>query len=52
MLNGQVGLLVLKLGDNVKNFSQMGLNTPGIWFNVGGGSLQNLMAKINGHQMN
>ena len=40
MLNGQVGLLVLKLGDNVKNFSQMGLNTPGIWFNVGGGSLQ------------
>ena len=40
MLNGQVGLLVLKLGDNVKNFSQMGLNTPGIWLNVGGGSLQ------------
>ena len=35
MLNGQVGLLVLKLGDNVKNFSQMGLNTPGIWLNVG-----------------
>ena len=40
MLNGQVGLLVLKLGDNVKNFSQMGLDTPGIWLNVGGGSLQ------------
>ena len=40
MLKGQAGLLVLKLGDNVKNFSQMGLNTPGIWFNVGGGSLQ------------
>ena len=37
MLNGQVGLLVLKLGDNVKNFSQMGLNTPGIWLNVGPG---------------
>ncbi|NUE97898.1 BspA family leucine-rich repeat surface protein [Lactobacillus melliventris] len=35
MLKGQVGLLVLKLGDNVKNFSQMGLNTPGIWLNVG-----------------
>ena len=40
MLKGQAGLLVLKLGDNVKNFSQMGLNTPGIWLNVGGGSLQ------------
>ena len=40
MLKGQAGLLVLKLGDNVKNFSQMGLDTPGIWLNVGGGSLQ------------
>ncbi|WLT00719.1 BspA family leucine-rich repeat surface protein [Lactobacillus helsingborgensis] len=41
MLNGQVGLLVLKLGDNlgdkVNKFSQMGLNTPGIWLNVGPG---------------
>ena len=37
MLKGQVGLLVLKLGDSVKNFSQMGLNTPGIWLNVGPG---------------
>ena len=35
MLKGQAGLLVLKLGDHVKNFSQMGLNTPGIWLNVG-----------------
>ena len=37
MLKGQAGLLVLKLGDHVKNFSQMGLNTPGIWLNVGPG---------------
>ena len=45
MLNGQVGLLVLKLGDRlgdkVNKFSQMGLNTPGIWLNVGpGGEIQ------------
>lgn len=40
MLKGQAGLLVLKLGDHVKNFSQMGLNTPGTWLNVGSGTWQ------------
>ena len=46
MLKGQAGLLVLKLGDSVKNFSQMGLNTPGIWLNVGiTGTIQHPEAK-------
>ena len=40
MLKGQAGLLVLKLGDEVKNFSQMGLDTPGTWLNVGTGTMQ------------
>ena len=40
MLKGQAGLLVLKLGDEDKNFSQMGLDTPGTWLNVGTGTMQ------------
>ncbi|MBH9988809.1 MULTISPECIES: BspA family leucine-rich repeat surface protein [unclassified Lactobacillus] len=40
MLKGQAGLLVLKLGDEVKNFSQMGLDTPGTWLNVGTRTIQ------------
>ena len=51
MLKGQAGLLVLKLGDKlgdkVNKFSQMDLDTPGIWLNVGSGSLQN--PKPTGH---
>ena len=35
MLKGQAGLLVLKLGKGNKNVSQMGLDTPGTWLNVG-----------------
>ena len=46
MLKGQAGLLVLKLGDSVKNFSQMGLDTPGTWLNVGiNGTIQRPEAK-------
>lgn len=35
MLKGQAGLLVLKLGKGNKHVSDMGLDTPGTWLNVG-----------------
>ena len=40
MLKGQAGLLVLKLGKGNKNVSQMGLDTPGTWLNVGKKTMQ------------
>lgn len=40
MLYGLNELLVLKLGNNVKDFPKMELKTPGIWLNVGTGTIQ------------